>query len=1345
MHNESQPPSTKESLEVPNSLSEIQSNPSSDDKVVMARVALDTLIIELLMRRWSADKVNALLACNVYSPEDKNDPYFGVLQFIITCKDNAEAVLIAEMIEMILARNYQIKRRVLTQLFPVRFEEKDPLNSQMTLTLEYSPEDYLRINERPTLDFDTPLISIFNDPSKDYYDYYALRYKVLRHKIRQMRDAKSPDKALEIRPVLQKAAEEVINDQQVSVVEPLEFNARILVVTAIVLGLGNYMHARRVIETLCRKMPNLQIDWILADYELPLPETESLPSQVTLHQSSMLYQQFPLIQHLSLQADAIIGLPNNFLHYLQKQLPKTPMILSSEHPYLRVEEYNIEPLEASVVNPLYDVDLRSGLNCKATSQSFGIIKPDFLKFSVERSEKRAVLEMDNKGAIIFADNPEVSLYFAYVYAPKPYANQLDVRGLRNIEVLALFIQHAKRKAERHIKVILTIQIEDIQKAKELYPTIFTDCAIQLHSQREQAQTVFEEGQLVIQVYSLFPFENTMFRALSDYASSCNTPVVMTGDQSLIELFFTANDDVVALYQLLAHKAALFDAMKEIAQENELVHFAQLLTQITNRIASEEQLIFLADSVFEHYEALKAEFRILKSIIQAQPDLVDSLTRVIPTVIETNRRLLQEKESKKVEAIIKFGEQFDIITEEFSGAEESIALLMSLDDFTDPTLCLETLLTEYYLCEPLFAPLTRHDPELFTDVFIYLIQLNEKILFLPMIENKPQETFIELLLAEEKNYSKVYEWLEQNKPEILRPQQKEFKNLQTLQEKIMNLCYELNYENIPTLLEGKSAAQLCKILCMNSDEILEDFLMLPIGPGEVLALKSFIDRGVIVLDLSFQEDTLLDYLCKKPLPYLPLLRFIQDRYKSRLSKYQTNILKKALEDSEKAQESKTVTVAPKLESKAKPLIVPGIVARFTEPTSPFQIDNPELVELIDTDSNIESIVLDAFIHKKLYDPLMEKGILVLPTQRSTEAISLGQLNKVKTGAELPFTVGIEVIGGQVEAMIAEKKCPRPNYIVCPINIEDLVHFRVLILELGDLNRPISAARAYYIEPLKRINKVIHYALNGRLSHMPQEHTPEGRAFVNDNFYRDYVEQLNSELNIDPALFQYIHLAQEPNERYCSDYVLSILMLLASGEINLANPESLIALEGKCLTKADSQAIRLLAIQQFGETYLRWQLKDNLKTENNFKQISEIQFPRKSVGTHESPEQNFKVLLESPQTLFASRCGSALLQDVSRSGIKRRKICREAEANSPEIKRRLLDSVLVTPSPLRHGKNAETLAKENQLRAMQQENLQKNKEKDTFNTWEQESEMMMLGANGESGIATVVITSEYGGFS
>jgi hypothetical protein len=56
------------------------------------------------------------------------------------------------------------------------------------------------------------------------------------------------------------------------------------------------MHALRAIKQLSEKMPQLQIDWILADYDLPTPKAVALPPQVTLHQSRMLYQQFPLIQ-----------------------------------------------------------------------------------------------------------------------------------------------------------------------------------------------------------------------------------------------------------------------------------------------------------------------------------------------------------------------------------------------------------------------------------------------------------------------------------------------------------------------------------------------------------------------------------------------------------------------------------------------------------------------------------------------------------------------------------------------------------------------------------------------------------------------------------------------------------------------------------------------------------------------------------------------------------------------------------------------------------------------------------------------------------------------------------------
>ena len=1247
-------PSTEASDSLNISLPIQQTLLSEENQLANVQALFIQQIVEILLLRWPKSKFDKLFSYGISRHTDVNSRFFGVVTLKINCRNTAEAVLTAEVIETILTQTYQINSRISTQYFPVNFTgSKNPLNPEMTIILHYQPVDYVNVHKSQALNCDQQLMMIFKEPENDYYDYFALR-----ENIPNIKSIQSSREMLHVRQDLQEAAEKSIDNDGASECSPIEYKAKILFITAIGLGSGNYMHALRAITQLSEKMPQLQMDWILADYHLPTPKAAALPPQVTLHQSRMLYQQFPLIQSLSLTVDLIIGLPNKFLDHLQDNFSEVPMLMSNRCPYLSVIEYNIDESEPISREPLYDVILQSGINTKKHPVSLGIIKPDCMQFPVERNLKKQALQKYSQCAIIFADHPDVPLYFSYVYAPKPHMSNSQIMGLQNIDVLAFFIQYAKRREEHHIKVMLSIRLEDIQNAKKMYPRTFADCTIQLYSHPKQAQDKLADGKLVIQIYDIFPVDNEVFRALSDYASSWDTPVVMTGDQSFLELFFTENHQPVVLYQLLSHKKGLFQAIKNFAEFIDAKHLCELFRIIENRFGSEDQLVALADFVLSHYQNIQLEFQTLKLYIQDQPDLVDSLSRVIPTVIQMNSQLLEQRIEKE-EAISLFVKAFDTFAEEGTDTMECIKKLERLNNRVTPFFSLKSLLTDYYFELPLFTPIIIHDePKLFNDLLIYLIQQNEEVLFLPITKNRLSQTLLEIFFDNNKScYQDLYIWLLNNKGECLQQRDREYSMLKIAQEKIMLLLKNNQFKEIQASLKGMPTEDVHKIILMNNHELIEDLLDASIDMPEALDVFSLlIDQDIRLLDIDLldeQGNTLLDYFCDDPNgTYTNFLCDILNKHEKKLSEYQLIKFEQLPLEKEKSNDSvKIDTIACPLEIKSSPLITQATLAPYWDSESPWQLDNPALLDLINTDAKTESIILDAIIDRILRNPLIERGILVLPTQRSTEAISLTLFNRIKQGVDLSlfFTVGVEIVHGQIEAIVAEKVCSRPNYIVYPINIEGLVHFGMLIIDLSDINVPISAARAYYIEPLKWMDSIMHDTAteNTFVSQQPA---------VNEIFYQNYVHQLNAELNISPDSFRYIRLGQMPDVNYCADYVLSVLMLLASGEINLAEPISLMNLQGRYLTKSDTKAIRLLAIQQFGKDYLQLQLRNEFKG------------------------QNIDTILNAAEKKLRIRTASDQSKD-------------DCQPNGQIVKREKY--LPQKPSPLRHVENAVSLAASHQF--------------------------------------------------
>jgi hypothetical protein len=322
----------------------------------------------------------------------------------LICSDLSHAVLIACMLETVLKENYTIPLRSATKLFPIEFNKRK--DNTLELVFYYPPQDYLKISGGTQFEIsDKVLMSMFYHSEKNYYDYCTLTYGV-----KNTHGIVPPPRP----PVPQDTPFSALAVTADSCPIVLDLPIRLLVVTRTVLGSGNYLNARLTMEGLCRTMPHIKIDWVVAHDGDTLPRTAPLPPQVTCYETDSLWKLFPVIRALSLDAQLICSLPNFFLIHAEKMFLPLTLSDSVVSRFIMLNEYNSTYSSEEV--PPYYLSLNSGIN--AGAGSLGIIKPAPLCTAGSLTEKRALLSMDEKTKQIFSTNPEAPLYFAYGYLPK---------------------------------------------------------------------------------------------------------------------------------------------------------------------------------------------------------------------------------------------------------------------------------------------------------------------------------------------------------------------------------------------------------------------------------------------------------------------------------------------------------------------------------------------------------------------------------------------------------------------------------------------------------------------------------------------------------------------------------------------------------------------------------------------------------------------------------------------------------------------------------------------------------------------------------------------------------------
>lgn len=562
--------------------------------------------------------------------------YDDTLTISLDFKTMQEAALVIAMIETVLQEQSGIPSRSDRQDLPVRFQAAA---NGISVWMYFRQSEYSRFmsSRRLSTDIsDRTLARCFANPKKDNEDYWKETLELVPRRELPHQGSRFKGASSSMFTEASQQSSELASTAD----SALGVKGRVFIFTGSRLGFGNYINAWRTIQGLCERMPGLQIDWVVEHGNQALPKIE-LPESVRFFARDSFWKMVPLVRRLSEQAGAVISLPNDWLSCCYAELvgeapPKSKVLIV-------VDEYNCSPAdERQLVSG--KLHFTSGIN--AQGKSLGLIKPMVLTGVPHAlEEQRQRISQDPNAACIFAENPEAPCYFAYIAIVRP-AKLCDLKGVDEESVLALFVEHAKRSAHPVIKVVMPLNPQLIEKAIAKYPTVFEGCAISCVDAKESA--LIQHGDsLSLEVYNFFPFENNTFRLLINYAASCNTPIVMTGDQSFIELFFSTQDGCSFIYQLLGHKQELLKAIKLIAVEHGLNQLQDVIRRTENGLHAEPEIVELANFLVREAEELKAEYRQLRDVVMAQPDLIESLSAVIIEAIAKPEKLIASEVTSRI--------------------------------------------------------------------------------------------------------------------------------------------------------------------------------------------------------------------------------------------------------------------------------------------------------------------------------------------------------------------------------------------------------------------------------------------------------------------------------------------------------------------------------------------------------------------------------------------------------------------------------------------------------------------------------------------------------------------------
>jgi hypothetical protein len=525
----------------------------------------------LLSRRYQKNidqKAQFIIFKNIDTNSQK---CYWIFSICLKTDSLGDLTLCLKMIETILEEKFGIRRRAYTML-PIKFH----LENRFWAYISYSGEELIPTSQNDFNIEDKLLRQVFTDPQKDYTNY------VRQHLIYKLKVISSTKQ-------------------------------RIVVVTNNPLGSGNFMHALRTIEALIKLDSNLHIDWFVIKGRGKEVSRPNFPDNVHFMCAVEFWEMYPAIVEHHKSACMTLSIPNEFLIDWDEMFQLK--LATEAHPITCVMEYNIlDQCSQNNVTVLY-----SGIPTTCNSHFLGILKPKFTFFlENDITVVRETIRDEISALQSLSFEQDVPFYFSYLYRHTP-GDPSNIMGLTVHDALALFLAHMKKLGSAKADVVLPVEPEDIPQAQIKYPTIFKGCQIKMRDQLYQHQHDIGPPTQHINIVNAFPFKNKIFRLLIMYAMHCKTPLIMTGDQSFLELFFSSYNEFTFLYQVLGHKKQFANDLLGLMQEKNLVTLTNLFKLTQQGPITEKIILNCVSLLIEKKECLHQECRKLVKTIQELPE------------------------------------------------------------------------------------------------------------------------------------------------------------------------------------------------------------------------------------------------------------------------------------------------------------------------------------------------------------------------------------------------------------------------------------------------------------------------------------------------------------------------------------------------------------------------------------------------------------------------------------------------------------------------------------------------------------------------------------------------------
>lgn len=543
---------------------------------------------------------------------------------------------------------------------------------------------------------------------------------------------------------------------------------------------------------------------------------------------------------------------------------------------------------------------------------------------------------------------------------------------------------------------------------------------------------------------------------------------------------------------------------------------------------------------------------------------------------------------KAQAVLELSKLLKQFNQEETGLNEAIQTLKA--NYPDESL-LASLLEEYVEDELVFTPtLYGWTPEL----LLYFCQLNPKILQLPFNKTTPckNETLLVTVICDPDQYEDLEKWIDVNHPDMLEEYDEYMEKIRELREDILKMVKRHQFEAYKAKLTSLSLSVLLDLCASRSKSVsIERLFKYP----DKKYLQFLIGLNIAVLRIDFSGKSLLEAICDEPILHQHFFDELLQKYQGVLTEKEQTLIRAAIEvvRAQKGEEPKALLVKEEESEKPKqnaplpkhPLLTSDQLDKLPIPNTL----NSELLPFVNMRLEVDSAVLDAFLFQMLREQLAQKSIALMPTIRSVEAIAPEQIQAIIEGRALIYTTGIVVREEEEVIPLTEERAgfTGMTYAVWPVNLPNR-HYGLFILKLVP-DMEMTSPRGFYIEPLHQSILLHELCSRDETLHSKAVSSDEIKKRLRQYSYQTYLSDLTRNLHIQPEQFTCLYLSQAPNERYCSDYVIGVLLRLTSAEINLATHwQDLRFIVGNHLSHDMVQKIRFLEIATFGEGYFFAQL-------------------------------------------------------------------------------------------------------------------------------------------------------------